>query len=351
MVFRLQPSLVNGHFGDPALYVALQHKKRALLLDIGDVSALSQPQLRIISDLFVSHAHLDHFAGFDQLLRSQIDSDRQLQIFGPAGITAKIAHKLAAYSWNLEVTPEKAFSIVVTEIESMSQALQTSFKLRDKFAAAKSEAKPLRNGRLVEDHDIQVDCVLLDHKLPCLGFAIQEQASHHIDEGKLAALNLPHGTWLFRLRQALKQALPPDTKIEIDNDRGAWRLADLRRAVVKEEAGRRICYVTDCQYNESNAERIVGLARNADVLFIESKFSAADAALAHTRYHLTTDQAGLLAARAGVKTVVPFHFSQRYRDQEHQMLEEVEHAFNRAGSRRKSAKDPDTEVDQTQEQK
>ena len=334
----MQPFLVNGRFGDPALYVALQYQKRALLLDIGEISALSPSQLRIVSDLFVSHAHLDHFAGFDQLLRSQIDSKRQLRVFGPAGITAKIAHKLAGYSWNLDVRSEKAFSILVTEIESTKQMRRTCFELRNKFEAGAHEVITLRKGRLVEDHDIEVDCALLDHKLPCLGFAIHERTSFHILEDRLAGLNLPRGAWLSRLQQALKHRLPPDAEIEIGSGYDAWRLADLRRAIVEETTGQKICYVTDCQFNERNAARIVALARNADVLFIEAKFSAADADLAHTRYHLTTEQAGQLAARAGAKSVIPFHFSQRYRDQERQVLEEVEQAFRRKSRHEKPPK-------------
>jgi hypothetical protein len=37
----LQPSLVNGRFADPALFVDVLFERRALLFDLGDIAALS----------------------------------------------------------------------------------------------------------------------------------------------------------------------------------------------------------------------------------------------------------------------------------------------------------------------
>lgn len=333
MTYRLEPSLVNGRFGDPAVYVGFRYKARALLLDAGELSTLTPSQLRVVSDLFVSHAHFDHFAGFDQLLRTQLESDKELRVFGPTGIAAKIAHKLAGYSWNLNVRTDPGLSILVTEIGSSAEAGQTRFLLKNSFSAGAPSALEFQDGQIFEDRDILVNCAQLDHKLPSLGYAIREQATRRIDEDKLAALPLPRGRWLFRLRQALRRGLPSDTRIEIDQIHGFRSLGELHRSVVVEKPGRKICYITDCQFNEDNARRIIALAKDADTLFIESKFSAADADLARARYHLTTDQAGLLAARAGVRSVVPFHFSRRYRGSEQMMLEQVERALLRNRNR------------------
>lgn len=63
------------------------------------------------------------------------------------------------------------------------------------------------------------------------------------------------------------------------------------------------------------------------MLFIESSFLKEDAARAAEKYHLTTEQAGRLAREAGVKEVIPFHFSAKYNGEEAQLFKEVEAAF------------------------
>lgn len=97
----LHPSLVNDRFGDPALYVEFLFEKRALLFDLGDLHALEPRKVLRLSDLFVSHTHLDHFIGFDQILRVLIGREKRVRLYGPAGFIDHVAHKLSSYSWNL----------------------------------------------------------------------------------------------------------------------------------------------------------------------------------------------------------------------------------------------------------
>ena len=61
--------LLNQPFGDPALYVRMANEKKALLFDLGDISCLSPGELIKVSHAFVSHTHMDHFVGFDHLVR------------------------------------------------------------------------------------------------------------------------------------------------------------------------------------------------------------------------------------------------------------------------------------------
>jgi ribonuclease Z len=76
---------VNDRFGDPALYVDFLLEKRAMLFDLGDIHALPGRNILRLTDVFVSHAHIDHFIGFDHLLRLLVGRNKRLRLYGPAG--------------------------------------------------------------------------------------------------------------------------------------------------------------------------------------------------------------------------------------------------------------------------
>jgi ribonuclease Z len=96
---------------------------------------------------------------------------------------------------------------------------------------------------------------------------------------------------------------------------------------MKITAGRKIAYVVDCSFTDVNVEKIVWLAKEADILFIEATFLEADAALARTRHHLTARQAGTIARLSGAKRIVTLHHSPRYKDKGHRLAEEAQNAF------------------------
>src|SRR5208337_210302 len=97
----LHPFLVNGRSGDPALYVETLFEKGAIMFDLGDISDLSPRKILRLEHVFVSHAHIDHFFGFDRLLRFLVGRDKVIRLFGTEGFIAQVHHKLAAYRWNL----------------------------------------------------------------------------------------------------------------------------------------------------------------------------------------------------------------------------------------------------------
>ena len=93
--------LVNNFFEDPCVYVRVLREKRAFLFDLGDISRLSPSDIQKISDVFVTHTHIDHFIGFDILLRALLRRESPLRIFGPANIIGCVEGKLKGYTWNL----------------------------------------------------------------------------------------------------------------------------------------------------------------------------------------------------------------------------------------------------------
>jgi len=172
-----------------------------------------------------------------------------------------------------------------------------------------------------------------DHGTPCLAFRFEEGTHVNISKTRLAELGLPTGPWLQELKAAILAREPDATPI-----RAAWHdrdgahervlpLSALRTGVVQRVPGQRICYVTDVAFTDANAERIVALARGADILYIEAAFAHQDAERARRRLHLTTRQAGELARRAGATLAVPFHFSPRYLGRELELRAEFDAAF------------------------
>src|SRR5512139_3848720 len=93
--------LLNDYFSDPCLFVRMLREKRAVLFDLGTIDSLKPADLYKITDVFVSHTHMDHFIGFDTLLRGILRRNIPLNIYGPPALLPCIHGKLKGYTWNL----------------------------------------------------------------------------------------------------------------------------------------------------------------------------------------------------------------------------------------------------------
>jgi ribonuclease Z len=118
MAKYFDPQLINGPFDDPGLYVDLVFERRALLFDLGDISALVPRKLLRIAHVFVTHRHMDHFIGFDQLLRGLLGREKTLGIWGLPGLIDAVESKIKAYTWNLVGGYEGNLKIRVSELAS-----------------------------------------------------------------------------------------------------------------------------------------------------------------------------------------------------------------------------------------
>ena len=208
------PRLVNGPFDDPGLFVPFVFEKRAFLFDIGDIHSLDARDVLKISHIFVSHTHIDHFIGFDRLLRLFLGRDKTLHIYGPAGIHRNVEGKLAGYSWNLVQNYENRFILHVSEVDASGIRTRT-YHCRDRFIPKDPPAAAPFGGKILEEPSLSVSAEILDHDIPCLGFSLTEKFHVNIMKDRLAALGLPVGPWLGRFKKALFEDCGPDTEIDI----------------------------------------------------------------------------------------------------------------------------------------
>ena len=329
----LQARPINGPFDDPAVHVELLHGRRGFLFDLGDLTALPVRQLLRVGDAFVSHMHMDHFCGFDRLLRLCLGRDMAIRLFGPPGLIDQVEHKLMAYTWNLIGGYENQLSFLVHELHPEDRGRSTTFRLQDGFARSNDQDIAFPGGVLFEEGNLRATAAILDHGIPCLGFALEEKWHVNVHKNRLAELGLEKGPWLRELK-ALVVAEAPDDTIVVARWREAERpverpfeLGFLRRSVLDVVKGDRIAYVTDVVWTEANVDAITALARDAELLFIEAAFLDRERDRAAARRHLTARQAGTIARLAAARRVVPFHFSPRYAAEEAALYFELDAAF------------------------
>jgi ribonuclease Z len=327
----LHPMLVNGQTGDPALYIETLFEKRAILFDLGDITSLSPRKIQRLEHVFVSHAHIDHFIGFDRLLRVLVGRDKLIRLYGPSGFVDHVSHKLRAYRWNLVDRVPGDLTFVVTEIDSSLATQTAQFRLKTAFASEATGTGRIDDGILVKDPTFRISTAVLEHRMPCLGFAIEEPVHINVWKSRLARLGLPVGPWLRDLKRAVIENRSDDFPVRVSSSTTGPNGHDMPlgklRDVLTITPGQKIGYVTDVADNADNRQAIVELVRDANLLFIEAAFARADAALATERAHLTTEAAGQIARQAGARRVEPFHFSARYAGQDERMQQEVTAAF------------------------
>lgn len=324
------PRLVNGPFGDPGLFIASRWRGTAMQFDLGRIDRFPAAELLKVTHAFVSHAHMDHFYGFDRLLRLFLARDAHLSIYGPPGMRANVAGKLAGYTWNLT----DGYSFVIDVHDVAPQGItSTRLAAAESFRPCELGTAPF-NGVLYQADGVEIHTTHLDHRIPCLAFALVEQSHLNVDTTALADLGIPPGRWLNDLKDAIRREAGSDETLL-----ARWRekdgtiverqlqVGDVRDRLIRETKGMRIAYVVDTLFSRDNVDRICELARGADVLYCEAPFLDEDRDEAIKRYHLTARQAGTIARLAGVRRLQVFHFSPRYDGRAAAIYSEAEATF------------------------
>lgn len=289
------------------------------MFDLGFTTNLSPGDILKTTDIFISHTHIDHFIGFDNILRISLKKESTLNLYGPEGFTACVEGKLRGYTWNL--TADYPFVIQVAEIVD-NYIKRAVFKAETSFAREDLGTEPF-SGVLMKDSFYTVSAAILDHQIPCLAFSLEEDYHINIDKARLSSMDLPVGPWLKQLKTAIREK-KEDSIFTIN---GSDYTLQKLNGVANITRGQKLSYVVDALGSEENIRKAVELAKGSDVLYIETYFLDKDKDRAKDRYHLTAKEAGRIAREAGVGRLEALHFSPRYMDEPDTLVKEAEEEF------------------------
>lgn len=264
--------LVNGSTGDPALFVDDPGRDNALLFDCGENAALGDDRLGDLEAVFLTHHHIDHFIGFDRIVRANLDRDKALHVYGPEGTIRKVYQRIKSYEF-----PFFPFMKIVLEvIEVWPDRLRTArLECARRFPRPRVTEAPWSGPVVYRSDGLAVEASLADHTVPCLAFALVEEAT----------------------------------------------------GANGESPGSRIAYVTDTAWSDVSRPGLLGLARGARRLYCDAFYAEAQRSQAEKYRHMTAPQAAEFAREAGVRELVLIHFASRYRGCYESLVEEARAIF------------------------
>ncbi|HMK55976.1 MAG TPA: hypothetical protein VK448_05005 [Dissulfurispiraceae bacterium] len=315
---------VNGPFDDPSVLARIMRERRAVLFDCGNISALDAGHLLRISDIFITHMHIDHFIGIDSVIRASLRRDEPLRIYGPSGIISCVEGKLKGYTWNL--IRKYPLKLEVFEIVD-GMVRHSGFYAANAFE--KVDHRPIQfNDVILNDPLFNVRALPLTHDVPVLAYSLEEEYHININKALLQEMGLEIGPWLSDLKKAIRRSAPDETVFDCGGRTitlgDAMPVATITR-------GQKISYVTDVSPEEENISKIIRFVSGADTLFCEAYFPGHEIERARERSHLTASITGRIAREANVANIEIVHISPKYIHSADEICRQVEEEFRGRG--------------------
>lgn len=318
MTVSFEVELVNGLSGDPAVCVRFAQMGESLLFDAGSLESMSNRELLKVRVVAVSHTHVDHFIGFDRLLRVNVPHFRTVEVVGPKGITKNIQGKLAGYTWNL-LDPDQV-SFIVHEIsragEVRSSHISNTWNFEDRPLDLAQSRNLSPNG--IADVPLKTERYTLragvvDHGTDVLAFSLRMPPSVAVSKDSLAQSGLKPGPWIADIQRMKTNG---DASGPIDVHGTTFDAKDLADRLLLPKSGEHLAYVTDMVFSEDNVRKLLALVKDSapDILVCEANYRNEHRERAHQKCHLTTRQAALLAGILRAKKLQIFHISNVYGD-------------------------------------
>src|SRR3989338_3213554 len=232
------PTKERNHAG-----VFVTYKSECLLLDCGEGTQRQFKHAGIpmtkVTRVLLTHWHGDHVLGLPGLIQSlgAMNYAQTLHIYGPSKTKYHIARMFEAFMFDRRV------EIEVHETEG---------------------------GIIHDDSDFHIEALPLQHRVPCIGYAIVEKERRRINMAALKKLGIPEGQHLRKLQEGSdmefkgKKVTPEQATILVPQ--------------------KKVAYVTDTVV----CDNAIRLAKNADVLICESSYAKALQEKATEHMHLSS---------------------------------------------------------------
>ena len=265
---------------------------------------------------------MDHFVGFDYLLRNKLGKAQTVEIFGIAPLADNVYCKLQGYTWNLvEFEPQLIFNVTQLN-ENLFE--KYSLDIKKKFPKDFMKEWKIDSDVIYENEFYRIRYTVLDHKIWVMGYSFEYKDRLFLKKEKIKELPLK-GKEIGEFKKFLEDENNKGKTFKIGNKEYSYELLKEEYSYIQK--GIKISYVTDVVYSEENKRKIIELVKNSDYFYCESVFLEKDKEQAKKVYHLTTKQTAEIAKEANVKNLIVFHFSRRYGKNKEIILNEVKKYF------------------------
>ena len=259
-------------FTNPTAQV-LEIRNQIFLIDCGEATqvALRQKKIRFsrINHVFISHLHGDHCNGITGLIStfSLLKRKTALHIHAPKGIKEFIETQLRI------TQTYTSYPLIFNELTSKKSEL------------------------ILENDYVEVHTIPLKHRVYCNGYLFKEKP-------KPRKLNL-QAVLQYPIHKVYYKSITLGKDITLEDG-----------TVLKNETLtfdpnpiKSYAFCSDTTYQES----IIPIIKNATVLYHESTFLESHKHLCKPTGHSTAKQAGIIAQKANVQTLLLGHYSTRYK--------------------------------------
>ena len=264
--------------------LAVQREGSLFLFDCGEGTQRQMMRFGVgfsVREIFITHLHADHYLGLPGLLRTLSLQGRQEDLV----------------VWGGEGTG----TVLRSAVELGGNRLQFPVSIRE-----------LPAGESVKYEGFSIRAFPVDHTPTSIGLVLSEdQRLGRFDVEAARDLGVPEGPDFGRLHRGEDVRLADGTLV---------RGADL---VGPPRPGRTVVYSGDTRPCDST----VAAARGADLLVHEATFSEEESRRARETRHSTAREAAAVAAEAHVSRLVLTHFSARFSEQAHRLVEEAESVY------------------------